>query len=185
MMHKAPIYKFYMPAPEARLRTKLRYKLKVGGSYLIREQEPKRAPKIFGALTRHSIPGLWVTTSRPEEIRKKYRLAETAILYLAPERVSGEVTLSPTKLDKAIGTISSYFFGMPRRSVVFVDCFKELVMTNGFKRAMGFLKKMTKLCFRNNSNLIVQIDPSKFTKKQLAAIEKAIAHPRRRKSTNF
>ncbi len=68
---------------------------------------------------------------------------------------------------------------------MFVDCFKELVMTNGFKRAMGFLKKMTKLCFRNNSNLIVQIDPSKFTKKQLAAIEKAIARPRRRKSTNF
>lgn len=164
-----------MPAPEARLRTKLKYKLKVGGSYLIREKKPKRGPKIFRDLTRHGIPGLWVTTSRPEKVRKKYGLAKTAILYLTSERVRDEVRVPPTKLNKAIGTISSYFFGIPRRSVVFVDCFKELVMTNGFERAMDFLKKMAGSCSQNNSNLIVQIGPSKFTEKQLAAIEKAIA----------
>ncbi len=169
-----PITRFFVPAPEARLKMKLKYKLKEGGSYLIKEKKPERGPKIFKERVAHDAPGLWVTTLNPNKIREKYGLARTSLLYLTSERVSGEATVPPNRLDKAIGVISSYFFARPRRSVVFVDCFKELVVANGFEKAMDFLKKMVDLCSRNNSNLIVQIDPSKFTKEQLVAIEKVI-----------
>ncbi len=169
-----PITRFFVPAPEARLKMKLKYKLKEGGSYLIKEKKPERGPKIFKERVAHDAPGLWVTTLNPNKIREKYGLARTSLLYLTSERVSGEATVPPNRLDKAIGVISSYFFARPRRSVVFVDCFKELVVANGFEEAMDFLKKMVDLCSRNNSNLIVQIDPSKFTKEQLVAIEKVI-----------
>ena len=60
------------------------------------------------------------------------------------------------------------------RSVIFVDCFKVVVLANGYERAMGFLKELKKTCFENKSNLIVQIDPSELTIKQIAAIEKVI-----------
>jgi hypothetical protein len=49
------------------------------------------------------------------------------------------------------------------------------VVANGFERAMDFLKEPAELCSRNDSNLIVQIDPGEFTKKQLAAVEKVLA----------
>lgn len=169
-----PISRFFVPAPEARLKMKLKYKLKEGGSYLIKEKKPGRGPKIFKDLTTHGTPGLWITTLHPRKIRGKYGLGNTPVLYLTQERVSSEATMLPERLDKVLGIISNYFFRMPRRSVVFVDCFKDLAETNGFEKAMDFLKEVAELCSRNNSNLIVQIDPSKFEKKQLAAIEKVI-----------
>ena len=169
-----PMPKFLLPMPEAELKTKLKYKLKEGSSYLIKEEEFERGPKIFRDLTTHDIPGIWLTTSYPNEIREKYGLARTPILYLKSKSVSGEVVVPPDRLDKAIGIISNYFV-KPYRSVVFVDCFKKLVVINGFEKALDFLRKLGKMCSQKNSNLIVQIDPSKFEKKQLAAIEKVVA----------
>ncbi len=170
-----PITKFFVPAPEALLRTKLKYRLKEGRNYLIKE--PERGPKIFKEQVTHGVSGLWLTTLHPNKIREKYELTRSPILYLTPERVSGEVAVPLEKLDKAIGVVSNYFFARPRKSVVFVDCLKELIVANGLEKAMDFLKEMTELCYRNNSNLIVQIDSSKFEKQQLAAIEKVIKLP--------
>lgn len=170
-----PISRFFIPAPEARLRTKLKYKLKEGRSYLIKE--PERGPKIFRNQVMHDVPGLWLTTLHPNKIRERYGLARSSVLYLTPERVAGEAAEPPNRLDKATGVISNYFFARPRKSVVFVDCFKELVVTNGFEKALDFLNKLDKLCYENNSNLIVRIDPSKFTEKQLMVIEKVMTRP--------
>jgi len=152
-----PMPKFLLPMPEAELKTKLKYRLKKGRTYLIKE--PELGPKIFKEQVKHDIPGLWLTTQRPEKIREKYRLARTPILYLTSEYVSGEVSVLSKRPDKTIGLISSYFFAVGQRSVVFIDCFKELVVINGFERATDFLKKLAELCTKNNSNLIVQIDP--------------------------
>lgn len=168
-----PMVKFLLPAPEAGLKTKLKYKLKEGGSYLIKEEEFERGPKIFRDLTTHDIPGIWLTTSSPNKIREKYGLARTPVLYLTSRSVSDEMVLPPDRLDKAIDVISFYFL-RPYRSVVFVDCLKELVVINGFEKALDFLSKLGKMCSQKNSNLIVQIDPGKFEKKQLAAIEKVV-----------
>jgi len=168
-----PMTRFLVPMPEVRLKTKLKFRLKKGGSYLIKEKEPKRGPKIFKEQVMHDVSGLWLTTLHPNKIRERYGLARTPILHLTSERVSDEVAVPPNRLDIVIYDISTFFF-RPQRSVVFVDCFKELVVINGFEKALDFLRKLEKMCSRNNSNLIVQIDTDMFTEKQLTAIEKAI-----------
>lgn len=168
-----PVSRFFIPAPEGRLKTKLKYELKEGGSYLTKKRG--LGPKIFKDLTVHGIPGLWLTTSRPSKIREEYGLTRTPIIWFTPERVNGEVTVNPNELHKARGEVSLYFSKVYLRSIVFVDCFGELVFANGFEKAMDFLKETAGLCSRNNSNLLVQIDPTEFSKRQLAAIEKAIA----------
>lgn len=167
-----PLSRLFIPTPEAQRKTKLGSRLKPGRSYIVK---PDCAPAIFKDLVTHDIYGLWITTSHPRKIRKKYGLAKTPILYLTSGRVSGEAVAPPNRLDKAIGVVSNYFFARPRRSFVFVDCFKELTMINGFEKALDFLKGLAELCSQNNSNLIVQMDPSEFTKEQLAAIKKVIA----------
>jgi len=168
-----PMMKFFLPAPEAGLNTKLKYKLKEGGSYLIEKKELDRGPKIFIDLTTHGIPGIWLTTSHPNEIREKYGLVRTPIIYLTSDQVSDEMVKPPDRLDKAIDVIP--FHLLKPRSVVFMDCLKELVVINGFEKTLDFLKKLGKMCSQKNSNLIVQIDPSEFEKKQLAAIEGVVA----------
>lgn len=174
MFVPSPSVKFLLPMPEASLKTKLRYKLKGGSIYLTKEKG--LGPKIFKDLITHDIPGVWLTTSHPNKIRKKYGLARTPIFYLTSKEVSDEVTMPPDGLDKIIDFIS-YYCVRPRRMVMLIDCFKELAVINGFEKALDFLSELKKMCSQKNSNLIVQIDPSKFEKKQLAAIERAVARP--------
>lgn len=174
MFAPPPSVKFLLPLPEASLKTKLRYKLKGGGFYLTKERG--LGSKIFRDLITHDIPGIWLTTSRPNKIREKYGLARTPILCLTSEEVSGEVVAPPDRPDKIIDFIS-YYCMKPRRMVMLMDCFKELVEINGFEKALDFLSELEKMCSQKNSNLIVQIDPSKFEKKQLAAIERVIGAP--------
>lgn len=172
-----PISRFFVPAPEARLKTKQRYELEEGNSYLIKQKG--EGPKIFEDLTMHGISGLWLTFSHPRKIREEYGLARTPILYFTSERMEGEASVRPNELNKARGEVSLYLSKALLRSVVFVDCFKELIFANGFEKAMKFLKEITGLCSQNNSNLIVQIDPTEFSKGQMVAIEKAIAPSRK------
>jgi len=167
-----PISRFIVPVPEAQLKTKLKHRLKEGRSYLIKK--PEQGPEIFKEQVTHDVPGLWITTLHPDKIRKKYMLTRTPILYLASEGVRGEVVASLDKPDKAIDRICSYVLAERLRPIVFLDCFRELVVNNGFEKAINTLKKMSELCARNKSNLLVQIDPTEFSKEQLAAIEKVI-----------
>lgn len=169
----SPMAGFIVPTPEAQLKTKLKYKLIGGRSYLIKK--PERGPEIFKERVTHDIPGLWITTLQPDKIRKKYRLTRTPILYLGSMRMSGEVVAPPDELDKAIDSTCAYVLAERLRPIVFLDCFKTLVVVNGFEKAINTLKKMSKLCARNKSNLLVQIDQTEFSKGQLATIEKAIA----------
>lgn len=167
-----PISRFFVPIPEARLKTKQRHELKEGRNYLVKQRG--KGPKIFKDLTEHGIPGLWLTTSCPSKIREENGLARTPILHFTPERARGEVTVHPNELNKALDEVYLYLSRAFPRSVVFVDCFRELVLANGFEEAIDFLRKTARLCSRNNSNLIVQIDPTEFSERQLAAIERAV-----------
>lgn len=168
-----PISRFFVPAPEEYLRTKPKYKLDVGRSYLIKEKEPDRSAKLFMDQTTHGISGLWITSLHPKKV-EKYGLRRTPVLSLTTKRFSGEVTLFPSRLDRAKALVENQLVRARERSVVLVDCFKELIVVNGFKRALGFLEELKRTCAENDSNLIVLINPSEFTKEQLAVIEREI-----------
>jgi hypothetical protein len=166
--------RFFIPTPEERLRTKLKYRLREGRCYLVKEREFIRGPKIFMDITKHGIPGLWLTSLHPSKLCEEYGLSKTPVLSLTPERITGEMTVSPNKLDRVREIASGYLSRIHGRSVIMLDCLRELVVANGFEQAMNFLGDMTDLCSQNNSNLIVQVDPDKFSKDQLAEIEKRL-----------
>lgn len=168
-----PITRFFVPAPEAYLRTKPKYRLEVGRAYLVKEKEADHSLRLFMDQVTHGIPGLWIT-SLPSKKMVRYGLRKTLVLSITATRFPGEVTLPPTKLDSVKALVLNRFLYMRGRSVVMVDCFKELVVANGFERVMDFMKEMVKMFSQNNSNLIVRIDPDKYTKKQLVAIEKVV-----------
>ena len=169
-----PISRFLIPTPEDWLKSKPKYRLKKGGGYLIEEGEPKRGAKIFEDSVVHGVPGLWMTTSNPDGVRRKYKLVRTPILHLSPTRIDYEATVPPDELENLIGAIESNLFAKCERSVIFMDCLTELVGINGFEKAMNFLQRLAQSCSKHNSNLIVQINPYEFTKERIKEIEKVI-----------
>jgi len=169
------ITRFFIPMPEAYLPTKPKYKLGVGRAYLIKEKGPDHSVRLFMDQVTHGIPGLWITSLHPRVIREKYDMNRTPILYVDAKRPPGEARLSITQPTRIERLVQSQLARVRERAVVMLDCFKELTVANGFEKALDFLGKLNKLCSENNSNLIVQIDPSKYTKQQLAAMEKVLS----------
>ncbi len=169
-----PISKFFVPTPEASLPTKPKYKLEPGRSNLIIEKESKRRAEMFKDAVSHGMSGIWVTSHLPGKVERRFGLVSTPILSMVAERIKGEATVSPNKLGRAKGILYSYLKRTPP-AVVIIDCFYELVATNGFKKALEFLEELKEICSKEGDSLIVVFDPKLFTRRCVEDIEVALA----------
>ncbi|MBA7678828.1 hypothetical protein ES703_87106 [subsurface metagenome] len=94
------------------------------------------------------------------------------MVWLTFTRYAKEKTIPPNELDQLTLTISK--FAGKWKGVVFVDCIDSMVMANGFKRVMSWLNGVKKIMTKSKSNLLVTIDPSSFSNRQLASIERGM-----------
>jgi len=146
-----------------------KYRLKGGIIYFIRENGVEKGYKFFTGLAKYSRT-LCLTDTNPLELREIYGLKGVPIVRVTFERYTGGKTISPNKLGELTTTISR-FFGKGK-GAVFVDCIDSMVMANGFKLVMGWLKGVKKIMRKSKSNLLVTIDPNSFSNRQLAEIRK-------------
>jgi len=145
------------------------YKLKKGLAYFVRVTKVEKGYKFFTGLAKYART-LCLTGTNPREVRETYGLEGVSIVWVAFERYAEGKTIPPNKLGELTATISK-FFGKGK-GVVFVDCIDSMVMANGFKRVMSWLKGVKKIMTKSKSNLLVTIDPSSFSNRQLASIER-------------
>lgn len=109
--YKAPTGEELMevqPAIEKRLKTKKKYRLKPGHSYLVEERSSDIAFDIFVDAVMHGIRGLCITRTKPDWIKEKYGLKHTPVLWLTQlEGKSGE-TVDPTELEQFLDLIDKF-----------------------------------------------------------------------------
>lgn len=145
------------------------YRLKEGLTYFVRGEGVEKGYKFFTGLTKYTR-ALCLTGTNPREVRGTYRLKGVPMVWVTFERYAKGRTIPPNKLDQLTTTISE-FVGKGK-GVVFVDCLDSMVMANGFERVMSWLRDVGKIMIKNKSNLLVTIDPSSFSDRQLASIER-------------
>jgi len=159
-----PISRLYIPLPEESRSDKPKYKMQPGYSYAFEEKEPKRGVEMFLDAVFHGIPGIWITSSLPYKIERKYGLSRTPIVAMISERIRGEITVKPSDLGYAKSIVSHYLSRTRGHAAVLVDCFYELLVANGFKRALGFVGALRRKCVEKGASLIVTFDPEKLTR---------------------
>ena len=143
------------------------YSLKEGLTYFFRGEGAEKGYEFFTGLTKHAKT-LCFTGTNPQEVRDIYGLEGVPIVWVTFEVYAGGKTIPPNKLDELTATISE--FARKWKGVVFVDCIDSMVMASGFKQVMGWLKGVKKIMTKSKSNLLVTIDPSSFSNRQLASI---------------
>jgi len=147
------------------------YRLKSGLIYFIRGKDAEKGYKFFTGLAKH-VRALCLTNTNPREVRETYGLNGVLMVWLTFTRYAKEKTIPPNELDQLTLTISK--FAGKWKGVVFVDCIDSMVMANGFKRVMSWLNGVKKIMTKSKSNLLVTIDPSSFSNRQLASIERGM-----------
>src|SRR3989344_4765366 len=96
------------PAVEKRLKSKKRYRLKPGYSYLVEEPKSEIAFGIFVDAVMHGIRGLCITRTKPEWIRERNELKKTPVLWLTQTNSGSSETVDPSELEQLVDLIDKF-----------------------------------------------------------------------------
>jgi hypothetical protein len=149
-----PISKFFLPLPEANLKTRRRIRL--GRVYVCAGRED--GARLFMDAVTHGIPGLWVSEVVPEIIRKRWKLSATPILWITQRKRTEEVVARPDELERILNITRHYFLGGMPRAVLFIDCLPVLIRANGLPRTIGVVRELGRVCRGDNAALIISLE---------------------------
>ncbi|MBU3902600.1 MAG: DUF835 domain-containing protein [Candidatus Thermoplasmatota archaeon] len=143
--------------------------IRPGCSYLLKEEEPKRGIRYFKKLLNLGFKGLCITKIRPEEVRKSYDLKKTKIFQLNDKKGIGN--LSPKSPVCIINKIEE-FTSSTRKGAILFEGLDKLIEENNFLNTMSLLEDINDTIMTSESSLILSLDDSKFSKKELAFLER-------------
>ena len=144
----------------------LRYNVRGGNTYLVKEKKLKRGLDVFIDLTNSGLRGLIITRTYPEKIREMCK-TEVPIMWLSTEK-KGEMTMSP-EFPLIRKTIEDF---AARDSVVMLDGLGYLIAQNGFGDALDFIQMLSDMYHIRKSVLIISIDPDTLTNQELCLLER-------------
>jgi hypothetical protein len=123
---------------------------------------PQKAYEVFTDQITHGIEGLCITTSDPEEIRKRWGFTETPIIRLSHVRGRGERDIAPINLPLLFITIKSYV-EKSKNSIILLDSLEFLIKENlGIvpeAEILDFVYSIEKLSHNNRTRIVLPDRP--------------------------
>ncbi|MDH7596341.1 MAG: DUF835 domain-containing protein [Methanothrix sp.] len=181
--------------------TRMPTELSRGSAYLIREKKPEFSFQIFSSLVRGQCAscehpdafncesigceectlkcpckscnqkraqGLCFTTLHPEQIRNRYVLQITPIFWIS-RRSGGQMAVNSLEV---MADITARFLDKSKNPVVLLDGLELLVVMNGFVQVIRFLRDIMEMVFISRGILIVPVNPSALSEREMALIER-------------
>jgi len=149
--------------------------LQVGRAYLFKEEKPAQAYKKLKEALNYGFVCLCISKLHLQKVRERYDIGKASMFWLTFEETEG--TIGPKDVAKLNKTVSEFVKG-DDESVVLLDCFDQIKLANGFDKSLTMLKDFRNLCNKNNSIILISINPQMFEKQELAAIEKELGEAR-------
>jgi hypothetical protein len=113
--------------------------------------------------------GVVVTRQFPKDVRSKYFIQTTPILWLST--VAGKDNMDPSKLSLLTDYLVN-FMEKSQNAVVLVDGIEYLITSSDFSRTLKAIDRWTETAMASNARLILSIDQRSFDSKELAILER-------------
>jgi hypothetical protein len=140
------------------------------GSYLLFEETKADGMyESFISQVSNGVEGLIVTRTYPEDLREKYGLKRTPVIWLCSQ--PGQDWIDPTNLSILEHTIVE-FLKMGHNTVVAIDGLEYLISNNGSIRVLRMLYGLRDEILMNQSRMLVTLDPDVLDLKELALFER-------------
>jgi hypothetical protein len=114
--------------------------------------------------------GLCLTIRSPGEIRRKYTLQTTPILWISNY---GTENISPSSLELMAEMVIK-FLGRSQNPVVFLDGVEYLIVANGFPSVLRFLKDIQDWIILNKAIYLLPINPLALNTREMAILERTM-----------
>jgi len=138
------------PMKEVAKVAKRQFELELGRSYLVKN-DVEKAFKVFADHVLSGIEGLCITREFPPNVRRKYGLEKTPIVWLTEERTKGEITVDSLQ-DLSI--LIQRFLENAKQRVVLLDGFEYLTTKSGFEPFIGFLQ-LNRSRFEKSESILI------------------------------
>jgi hypothetical protein len=148
-------------------------KIDKGYNYLVVDETPETAYREFKLVQKDEVPGLCISTTFPDKIRKEFGLTEADQYWFSDTNMGEEVrTLDPKRLDfETIRVIGNYLKDS-QGGVVIIDGLEYLMVENGFGKVLQFVKRVIDLASINNATIFIPLTPSSLERDQFARLRK-------------
>jgi isoleucyl-tRNA synthetase len=158
------------PKPEPRPVAPGQAHLRGSSTYLVEEDQPDAAYRLFREAVAAGTRGLCVTRVYPQKLRERFGDAEVRLVWLS--NVGKEEAIRPKDLEKL--SLSVEQFVAQEHGVVLLDGVEYLVTNNNFLTVLRLVQAMRDQVAINNGILLLSVSPSTLESHQLTLLEREV-----------
>jgi predicted hydrocarbon binding protein len=160
-----------MPVTEKATTTeKKEFDLETGYAYLIEEEEPSYAYKIFVDYVKHGHSGLCITRDFPKKVKGKWGLENTPFMWLTMDE-STDVGVTPTNLPLIYNNMKK-FLSQTEKGVIMLAGMEYLITQTTYDSVLKLLLLLNDKIAVHDALLIIPLSPFTLEEKQLKMIER-------------
>lgn len=145
----------------------LRYRLKRGYSYLVRERNIEESLEILADYVRHGYHGLCITRAAPSDIRSAFGIHTTPILWMT-NTVTDEQSIKPKDMKRLSSIIEDFI--RHKGDFILIQRLDYLITQNGFESVLSFIQDVGDFIATSNSLLLIALDTSTLSRQQQALL---------------
>jgi predicted hydrocarbon binding protein len=143
--------------------------LEPGLAYLVENDDPDGAYKLFVDELAKGNQGLCITRDFPNKVRRRYKLTTTPVLWLS--NAEQDFAVEPVQLGKLYHKIED-FLKKAEKATVMITGLEYLIVQNNYHSALKFLQLVRDQIAIYDSILIATISPETLSDKDLKLIER-------------
>ena len=157
-------------APAVSVSTDVDRDLQPGRSYLIKEDRPAAAFRLFARFLGGRSRGLVITRTNPKRLRENYDLPAGRVLWLTDREGSVEETIAPA-LERLVYEIEDFMSKNPRGAVL-LDGIEYLVSNNSFDAVLKFVRRLLDTVSESHYAFVISLGSATLKDQELKTLER-------------
>jgi len=141
-----------------------------GRSYLVEEDRPDGAFRLFQRAFERGKAGLVITRTNPKRIRERFTLEADRVLWLT-DRESKEAPTIPPALERIVYEIEDFMSKKPGAAVL-LDGLEYLVSNNSFEAVLKFARRLVDTMSESQSVFLMSLGPATLREQELKMLER-------------
>jgi chromosomal replication initiator protein DnaA len=154
-----------------------RFELVEGRSYLLEEDKPDQATKLFAQRIGEGASGLVITRGNPKLLRTKLGKVDAQVLWLTDRESHSEHTVLPS-LERIMLIIQEYM-AAKKKTVILLDDIQYLISNTNFEGVVRLLRTIVDETSESQSVFLLSMDPESLRPQDRSILEREmeVVHP--------
>lgn len=145
-------------------------KLTPGRSYLVEEDRPSEAFRLFAKVLDGGYSGLVITRTNPKRVREKFSLEVDRILWLTDRESGSEKTIQPA-LERILWEIEN-FMSKHSKGLFLLDGLEYLISNNSFEAVLKFVRRLVDTVSEGHHVFLLSLGPATVKEQELKMLER-------------